>query len=294
MIFKRSVIILVFLVTGAELIAQLNPFFYNLNTTNGLSYIGVADMCVDKKGNLWIATGNGLNMFNGKTVDKYFATEYPQLQSSNILSVTCDKDNQIWVVTAGGHVTMLDEKRKMHKVTLRKDDKPVKTFNILQTPDGRLYLYANKGMYQYIGKDKTPMSDSLDNSQFNFLSLNGYEKYRSMGGNVSFAFDENYYLLVFKEGILKVNYKTNTVEGRLEIPHAHALSKWGKDELLYYDVDEWRLKIINIVTLKTSYPLQGLKDQFDRDITAAVVNEAKPINDHQYLLTTQNEGIYIR
>jgi LytS/YehU family sensor histidine kinase/ligand-binding sensor domain-containing protein len=293
MIFKRSVIILVFLVTGAELIAQLNPFFYNLTTTNGLSYIGVNDMCVDKKGNLWIATGNGLNMFNGKTVDKYFASEYPQLQSSNIMSVICDRDNQIWVVTAGGYVTMLDEKRKMHKVALTKDDKPVKTFNILQTPGGRLYLYANKGMYQYTGKDKTPVPDSLDDSQFNFLPLQGYEKYRSMGGNTSFAFDENYYLLVFREGILKVNYKTNTVEDRLEIPHAHALSTWGKDELLYYDVGEWQLKVVNIVTLKTSYPLRGLKDQFDKDISAAIINEAKPINDHQYLLTTQNEGIYI-
>jgi len=293
MIFKRSVVILVFILTGGELLSQLNPVFYNLNTTNGLSYIGVNDICVDKKGNLWIATGNGLNMFNGKTVDKYFAAEYPQLQSSNILSVTCDKDNQIWVVTAGGYVTMLDEKRKMHKVALTADNKFIKTFSILQTPDNRLYLYSAKGTYQYKDKDKIALPDSLDNSQFNFLPLQGYEKYRSMGGNVGFAFDENYYLLVFKEGILKVNYETNTVEARLEIPHAHALSRWGKDELLYYDVGEWRLKIVNIVTMKTSYPLQGLKDQFDKEVTAAVINEAKPINDHQYLLTTQNEGIYI-
>ena len=292
MALKKNIITLIFLLIVGTTMSQLNPFFYNLNTTNGLSYIGVNDMCVDRKGNLWIATGNGLNMFNGKAVDKYFATEYPQLQSSNILAVTCDKNNQVWIVTAGGFVTMLDEKRKMHKVVLRRDDQPVKTFSILQTPDDKLYLYAEKGVYQYTGKDKIAVPDSLDNSYFNFLPLGGYEKYRSLGINTSFAFDENYYLLVFKEAILKVNYKTNTIEDRLEIPNAHALSKWGKNELLYYDVGEWQLKIVNIATMKTSYPLRGLKDQFDKEITA-LVNEAKPINDHQYLLTTQNEGIYI-
>src|ERR1044071_7863592 len=143
---RLKVVITIFIFSmGGRALSQLNPVFYNLNTTNGLSYIGVNDICVDKKGNLWIATGNGLNMFNGKTVDKYFAAEYSQLQSSNILSVTCDKYNQIWVVTAGGYVTMLDEKRKVHKVTLTADEKFIKTFSILQTPDSRLYLYSAKG-----------------------------------------------------------------------------------------------------------------------------------------------------
>ena len=289
---RKSAIILIFSLICRELLSQINPVFYTLNTSNGLSYIGVSDICVDKKGNLWIATGNGLNVFNGRTTEKYFASEYPQLESSNILSISCDKHNRIWVITAGNHVTMLDENRKLHKIVLLRDKKPVKTFSLLQTPDESIYLYAEKGLYQYSGKAELQKLDSIDNSQFNFLPLRGYEKYNYLGFNSGFAFDENYYLMVFKEAILKVSYKTNTVEELLTIPNAHALSRWKKDELLYYDVGEWKLKVANIVTMKFSYPLADLRDQFGKEITAPI-NEAKPINAHQYFLTTQSEGVYI-
>jgi len=289
---KKTIAIFIFFIARQELLSQPNPIFYTLNTSNGLSYIGITDICVDKKGNLWVATGNGLNVFNGRTTEKYYASEYPQLENSNILGVSCDKYNRIWVITAGGHVTMLDENRKLHKIVLLKDKTPVKTFSFLQTPDESIYLYAERGLYQYSGKTELQTLDSIDNSQFNFLPLQGYEKYRDLGFNSGFAFDENYYLMVFKEAILKVSYKTNTVEELLKIPNAHALSRWKKDELLYYDVGEWKLKLVNIVTMKFSYPLADLKDQFGKEITVPI-NEAKVINANQWLLTTQNEGIYI-
>ena len=275
-----------------KLLSQPNPVFYTLSTSNGLSYIGVNDICVDKKGNLWIGTGNGLNVFNGKTTEKYYSSEHPQLNNNNILTVTCDNNNRIWILTGGGRVTMLDERRRLHKVSLWKESDHRRTFSILQTPAGQIYLYASKGLYQFKGNNDLAKLDLIDSSQFNFLPLVNYEQYRSMGANSAFAFDKNYYLLVFRDGMLKVNYKTNIIEARLNIPDAHALSFWKKDELLYYDVGEWQLKAINIVTMETSYPLHGLKDQFGKEVTA-VINEAKPINNHQYLLTTQNEGIYI-
>ncbi|HEV8272230.1 MAG TPA: histidine kinase [Chitinophagaceae bacterium] len=289
---KKIFAISIFFVACQCLLSQTNPTFYTLNTSNGLSYIGVSDICVDKKGNLWVGTGNGLNVFNGRTTEKYFASEYPQLENSNILWVSCDKNDRIWIITAGGHVTMLDEKRKLHKIALVRDNKPVKTFSFLQTPDGSVYLYAEKGLYQYSGKMELQKLDSVDNSQFNFIPLQGYDKYRYLGFNAGFAFDENYYLMVFKDAILKVSYKENKVEQLLNIPNAHALSRWQKDELLYYDVGEWKLKVVNIVTMKFSYPLAEVRDQFGKKITVPI-NEAKSITPRQYLLTSQNEGIYI-
>ncbi|HEU5164321.1 MAG TPA: GAF domain-containing protein [Chitinophagaceae bacterium] len=289
---KRNVIILFMLGVWSHLMAQTNHVFYNLNTSNGLSYIGISDICVDLKGNLWIGTGNGLNKFNGRTTEKYYASEYPQLESSNILAVTCDRNDRIWMITAVGNVSMLDEKRKMHRVSLRRNGERLRAFSFLQTPDGKFYIYVPDGVFQFISQQDVNKLDSIDISRFNFLPLRNYEPYRSMGANYAFAFDENYYLLVFKEGILKVNNKTNTVETRLDIPHAHALQTWAKNELLYYDVGESQLKTVNLLTMQITYPLRGLRDQFGKEITA-VINEARPIGDHQYLLTTQNEGIYV-
>ena len=71
-----------------------NIVFQHLNTSNGLSYTVVNNMSVDGRGNLWIATGNGLNMFNGKTTEKYFSSEYPQLKNSNIIQAECDGHKQ--------------------------------------------------------------------------------------------------------------------------------------------------------------------------------------------------------
>ena len=154
-----------------KLLSQPNPVFYTLSTSNGLSYIGVNDICVDKKGNLWIGTGNGLNVFNGKTTEKYYSSEHPQLNNNNILTVTCDNNNRIWILTGGGRVTMLDERRRLHKVSLWKESDHRRTFSILQTPAGQIYLYASKGLYQFKGNNDLAKLDLIDSSQFNFLPL---------------------------------------------------------------------------------------------------------------------------
>src|SRR5262245_12607344 len=78
---------------------QANILFYQLTTAEGLSDNYIEDMTFDKSGNLWIATGEGLNMFNGKTVLKFFAQEYPQLQNDFLRQIVCDVHNQIWVMT---------------------------------------------------------------------------------------------------------------------------------------------------------------------------------------------------
>jgi ligand-binding sensor domain-containing protein len=90
---RKIVIILFLCLFKDKLAAQTNIVFQHLNTSNGLSYIGVRDLCVDQKGNLWIATGNGLNMFNGKSTVKYLATDYPMLKNNDVTQVICDKNN---------------------------------------------------------------------------------------------------------------------------------------------------------------------------------------------------------
>jgi hypothetical protein len=119
--------------------AQHPISFRHLNTANGLSYLGISDMCTDRKGNLWIGTGNGLNMFNGQITERYFATEYPQLQSSNVVHVACDHNDRLWVLTTNGNLTIVDEKRKFHRAGLYLKNEFLKTRWILDTYDGQLY-----------------------------------------------------------------------------------------------------------------------------------------------------------
>src|SRR5436190_1449838 len=289
---KKALIISLLFLFNSKLLTQSNTVFQHLNTTNGLSYIGVNGTCVDKNGNLWIATGNGLNMFNGKTVEKYFATEIPELQSSNIVQITCDSNNRVWILTAGGFATLLDEKRKFHRVAIYENQKLVKVNSILYTANYGIVLYCGNGNY-HLNPDALPgKQDSLTNKIFRFLPLKGYRRELVKGYGRTVGFDEEYYLLVFEDIFFKVAYKDNTVERYYLYPHLVSLIKWGTNEWLACDKKTFEVKAINLVTGEISYPFKDLKDQFDRPINC-ILNAAARISTNEYLFTTQNAGIYI-
>ena len=174
---KRTAIILYLLFYTSNIIAQANIVFQHLNTANGLSYIVVNNMCVDERGNLWIATANGLNMFNGKTTEKYFSSEYPQLMNSSIVQVECDSLNRIWVLTTGGHVTVLDENRKFHRVALYDTGRFVRTIVLLKTHNGTISLYAGKGNYIF-SNSPIANTDSISVKEFSYLPLKGFRELR--------------------------------------------------------------------------------------------------------------------
>ena len=289
---KRSIIISILFFCIWETNAQSKIAFQHLNTTNGLSYIGVHSMCVDKKGNLWVGTGNGLNMFNGKTVEKYFATDYPQLQSSNILTVVCDVKNRIWVLTSGGFVTMIDEKRQLHRVSVYEENKWIKTLQIFNTDKYGAILYTGKGNYSLKENISFGHVDSITKNHFNFLPIKDWSKYKMKGPNKTFQLNDDYYLLIHQDAFLSVNYSNNTVERKYSIPNCIALTKWETDELLFYDRETGEVKSINLITEELKYPFKGIKDQYGKPVTVAFAYALK-IDDNRYILTAPNEGIYI-
>src|SRR5215471_5476694 len=102
-----------------------NILFNQLNSDQGLSDNYVWSICLDKTGNLWIATGDGLNMFNGKNVTRFFKQEHPQLRSDNHREIICDDQNRIWTISVDGFVTVIDENRRFHRVSFRVKQKDV-------------------------------------------------------------------------------------------------------------------------------------------------------------------------
>ncbi|NOT51317.1 MAG: histidine kinase [Chitinophagaceae bacterium] len=289
---QKAVYIIILIFCGAAAIAQQGFSFQRLSTVNGLSYIGINDMCTDQKGNLWIATGNGLNMFNGKTVDKYYASGYPQLQNSDVIHVTCDRRNRIWVLTAGGNVTMLDEKRQLRRAGLYIKNEFVKTRWILNSQNNGIILLTEKGCYQYQDKVNPAKNDSITLQLFTFLSIPGFDTLLTKRFSQVFYFDDDNYLLVNENEFYKINFRTRQIEKKHPVPQATTLAKWGKDELLFYDREAGEVKTYDFSTGHTGFPFKGLKDQQGKEIKA-VFRYAEKINEHQYLLTTLNEGIYI-
>lgn len=271
---------------------QTNIAFRHLNTSDGLSYLGVVDMCTDKRGNLWIATGNGLNMFNGKNVERYFATEYPQLHSSNITQVACDTSNRIWVMTAGGHITIIDEKRRLHRANLRHEDKFMGVRRIVESKKGNFKLYTSVGHYELRPDVYLPRLDSIPMTQFVEVPITGFDTLQKKRFAQVFYYDDFTYLYVLADSVFSIDYKTNKVEKKYVIPQCTALTKTGDRSLMYFDRSDARVKIIDLESEEISYPFLDLKDQFGKEIHATFTF-AKKISENEIVLSTTNSGIYI-
>lgn len=248
-------------------------------------------MCTDQKGNLWLATGNGLNMFSGKTVEKYYASEYPQLRSSNIIHVTCDSSNRIWVLTAGGNVTMLDERRKMHRVGLYQNKEFVRTRWILNSKQGGIVLFTRNGHYVF-DPGEGPFPDSLDAAFFSPLQVKGFDTLQAKTFRQIFYYDHNNYLFVRDDVFYRVNYQTGRVEKKLEVPGCHALLKWGSNSLLAFNRLTNKAMVIDLQNGNSSYPFDNLKDQRGNAIYS-FLNFAEQIGPSKFVFTSANAGIYV-
>ena len=289
---KKVVLLLSLITSCLQVQAQSHISFRHLNTSNGLSYIGVSDMCTDKRGNLWIGTGNGLNMFNGKTVEKYFSTEYPQLQNSNIIHVACDNNNRVWVLTANGNVTIVDEKRKFHRVSLYDKSTFIKTRWILDSQNGNLMLFTSNGHYLLSPGTDLASLDSIPFSQFTRLDIQGFDSLQQKFYKQVFHYDDDHYLFFKDEAFYEVNYRSKMLEHKFDIPQCLALTKVDGNQLMVYDKVTKEVKIIDLTSGAISFPFKDLKDQFGKPITA-IFNAGERINQDQFILTTQNAGIYI-
>jgi ligand-binding sensor domain-containing protein len=278
--------------TVLEIKAQGNISFRHLNTSHGLSYIGINDMSSDQQGNLWIGTDNGLNMFNGKTVDKFFTTEHPQLQTDNIVHVTCDHQNRIWVLTTGGNMTIIDEKKNFHRLGLYDDKKFIKTRWILKTQHDLLILFTQKGHFVLPDNLDLISMDSLRLDQLAPYNITGFDTLQKKGYKQVFYYDQDSYLFVKENVFYKVNLTKQVVEGSYTLEHCTALVKWSDHALMAYDRTEAKVKIFDLVTQQISYPFEHLVDQHSKPIEAVFLF-AEKITDTRYLLTTENSGIYI-
>ncbi len=272
--------------------AQHPISFRHLSTANGLSYLGVSDMCTDRKGNLWVGTGNGLNMFNGQTVERYFATEYPQLQNSNVVHVACDRHDRLWVLTTNGNLTIVDEKRKFHRAGLYLDQQFLKTRWILSTYDGQLLLFTSSGHYRL--KQDLPLTamDSLSLDDFDFVPIAGFEPVQAMGYRQVFRFDEDHYFFIQDTMIYSVNYSAGKVEKKWHTGALVALTKMKDGALLAFDQKEKKVRKIDPGNWTSTYPFASLRDQYGETVQANF-RFAEWINEEEIILTTEKSGIYI-
>lgn len=205
----------------------------------------VAEIEEDNKGNLWLGTYNGLVKFNpAKGTFKTYVNDPNQPKSlinDMILSVLCDKNNQIWVGSPKGLSKLVVENGKESFIHYTEKDGLPNSFvySTLADAKGRIWMSTNNGISCFDPVKKTfqnySSDDGLSNREFNsgayFQSKSGEIFFGGLGVFVSFnplqmtnnrhlpktvitsfmKFDKEQNLdsLLMKDGKIKLNYDEN-------------------------------------------------------------------------------------
>ena len=111
--------------------------FHNFSKNEGLGDATVNDIKEDSKGNLWLATNDGISKFNGKTFKNY------KEQDRKVISwelVIDDKDN-IYIATSDGLIKY--DGKKFENITKKFLDKNP-NIHYLSNPKKGLYVFGSK------------------------------------------------------------------------------------------------------------------------------------------------------
>ncbi|MGC3945209.1 MAG: two-component regulator propeller domain-containing protein [Chryseolinea sp.] len=143
---------------------KAESFVYKSDDVNSLASNQVNDIFRDKRGNIWLATQNGLSKFDDQ---KHTFTNYSELDGlpANIVSGILEGDNdELWVATQNG-ISQMVPNEKLGKVTFINYNSTdglggdlFLTLTAAKGSDGRFYFGGDHGLTTFtsIAANKTP------------------------------------------------------------------------------------------------------------------------------------------
>ncbi|MBL7766832.1 MAG: histidine kinase [Chitinophagaceae bacterium] len=271
--------------------AQYNLEFQHVGIESGLSYGVINNLCLDKRGKLWISTNRGVNVFNGYTIEKIMTEDYPQLRNNFISNVFCDQSNRIWIQSAHGHLAMMEESRKVYRVTLYQKGVLFPCQHVLNSPDGGVILSTKQGFYA-LKKEWSKDRDSLTMSEFDPVSIIGLTPKELVKIRQVYQIDPNRYFFASSSKAYLVNFKTKLLERTFAWSNDRILTTMDKDHIFVYDGKAEKVKIFDLTNQTFEFPFENCLDQNHQTIRSTFTFGAR-LNANEYVFTTDGEGIYI-
>lgn len=142
---KKTLTLLIFLlVTVFTTHAQQHCFFTHYSTEDGLSQNTVMSILQDHKDNLWFATWDGINRFNGYTFKTYKARQgnYISLTNNRVDHMYEDRNGFLWLLTYDNRVHRFDPKTESFEQVPAAGEEG-SAFNVLSIevkPNGTVWL----------------------------------------------------------------------------------------------------------------------------------------------------------
>lgn len=141
--FKRVLLCLMLLVVSCFCLrAQPLYTLTKYSSKDGLSSMTIADALQDHKGQLWFATWNGLNKFDGYHFISYKNSPNGKsgLSTIRIVSITEDKWGYIWILTYDNTVCRFDPRTETFEPVLDDNDTSYQISSVRAMPSGDIWL----------------------------------------------------------------------------------------------------------------------------------------------------------
>ncbi|GMM84034.1 response regulator [Pseudoalteromonas sp. MTN2-4] len=161
--------------------------FTHLDSTYGLTHPEVLEIFRDDKGNMWVGTGDGANLWQE---DMQFFMPFKNnrynpdsLLGSIVQDIHQTQSGEIWVATQKG-LNLYQPDAQNFKHIKKEDGLPTNLIRaIADDAEGYLWLTTNKGVSKY-----SPKNDTIKNfdSQDGLLGLNYYPNSLVKGSNNTF------------------------------------------------------------------------------------------------------------
>ena len=254
--------------------------FHHLNTTHGLSDNEVTAVTTDHNGFLWIATINGLNLYDGSTLTVFRKEKYPELCSEMVMGLLCDSKNRIWVGSSQG-VTMIDENRNFHRIILNDSIITYDAKVQVETKSYGVIILSNMGHFYF--NEKTSKWTLLKFSTDIILK-------ESYTDGIAFNSD-NLLICGSYKNVFLVDYAKGKEIFRINIPNAVTACKLSDSTIFVADF-KGEMFVVNIKTrlieerFTTTETIKGKKK-------SANINMVRQAANGTIIITSGTSGIYI-
>jgi signal transduction histidine kinase/ligand-binding sensor domain-containing protein/DNA-binding response OmpR family regulator len=182
---------------------------------SGLTSDKVADLCLDKQNNLWIATdGGGINILNTHTgaIRYLLPGQYKKsLTSTAIQAVYVDKESRKWIGTLRGGINIIDLQKNKFKTIVHDPSDGNSLINnfvlsFCEETDGNLWIGTDGGGLSYWNREKDQYtnfehSTTRPNTLSNNFVTSIVQDYR-----------QNIWIATYGGGINRYNRTTNSFD----------------------------------------------------------------------------------
>ena len=132
--------------------ALASPLLTPLTTDQGLSQGAVQKLLIDRQGFLWVATANGLNLYDGTQV-RQFLPSNQSFQDLNVVQLLEDGQRRFWVAASNAGVFQLDKTKGtaelIFALAAQESQEPAVLHDLQIEDENHLLLAINRGVYRF-------------------------------------------------------------------------------------------------------------------------------------------------